>query len=85
MLFWKWVPKSYLPGCSGHDVINIWFLEAIEGGGRSYSVGTHVLEKQPFAHLHVRQAALLHNAVEPITGRAPNAAWVHALIRLGFL
>ncbi len=65
--------------------MNIGFLEAIEGGGCGYSVGTHVLKEQPVAHLHVRQAALLHNAVQPITGRAPNAAGVHALVRLGFL
>lgn len=65
--------------------MDIRFLEAIEGGGRGHRVGSHVLKQQPVAHLHVRQAALLHDTVQPITGRAPNTARVHALVRLGFL
>lgn len=81
----KQCENGYLPGCSGHDVINTGSLKAIEGGGHGYGVCTHVLEKQPVADLQVGQLPLLHNAVEPITSRAPNTAWVNVLIRLGLL
>jgi len=33
-----------LPSRAGHDVVNVWSLEAIKGGGGSHSVGAHVLE-----------------------------------------
>lgn len=75
----------YSPDRVGHDIVNVWPLETIEGGGGSHSVGTHVVKDKPVAHLHVRQVTLLSNAIEAVTGWAPDTAGVHDLIRLWLL
>lgn len=73
------------PGSAGHDVVDVWFLEAVEGGGGSHGVGAHVVKDQPVAHLQVRQVTLLHDAVKAVACRAPDTAGVHGLIRLWLL
>lgn len=65
--------------------MNVGSLEAVEGGGGCHCVGAHVLKHQPVAHLHVRQATLLDNAVQTITCWAPDAAGVHHFIWLWLL
>lgn len=75
----------YSPGRAGHDVVNVWSLEAVEGGGGGHSVGTHVLKNQPVADLHVRQVTLFNNTIKAITCWAPDTAGVHDLIWLWLL
>lgn len=77
--------SSHSPGRAGHDVVDVGPLEAVEGGGGGHRVGAHVLEDQPVAHLQVGQAALLHDAVQAVAGRAPDAAGVHGLVGLWLL
>lgn len=60
-------------------------LEAIECGGGSHSIGTHVLKNQPVTHLQVRQATLLSNAIKAITCWTPDTAGVHDFIWLWLL
>lgn len=79
------VDVLYSPGGAGHDEMEVRSLETIEGGGGGHGVGAHVLEHQPVAHLQVGQAALLHDAVQPVACRAPDAAGVHDLIGLWLL
>lgn len=75
----------YSPGSAGHDVVNVRSLEAVEGGGGSHRVGTHVLKDQPVTDLKVRQVTLLNNAIKAITCWAPDTAGVHDLIWLWLL
>lgn len=75
----------YSPGGAGHDVMDVWSLEAVEGGGSGHGVGTHVLENQPVAHLHIWQAALLHDTIQAVACWSPDTAWVHGLIGLWLL
>ena len=75
----------YSPGRARHDIVDVRSLEAVEGGGGGHSVGTHVLKDQPVTHLQVGQAALLNDAIEAVTRRAPNTAGVHGLVWLWLL
>ena len=79
-----YIPNN-LPSCAGHDVVDVWLLEAIEGRGRSHSVGPHILKQQPLSHLHIRQSAHLSDAIQAVTGWSPDAAGVHTLIWLWLL
>lgn len=65
--------------------MKVWSLEAIERRGCSHSVGTHVVKYQPVTDLQVWQIALLYNAVQSITGGAPDTAWVHRFVWLWLL
>lgn len=60
-----------------------WPLEAVEGGSCCHSVGTHVLEEHPVANLQLGHGTALHDAVQAVARRAPDAARVAALIWLG--
>lgn len=73
------------PGSTGHHIMDIRLLEAIEGGGGRNSVGTHVVKDQPIAQLQVRQLTLLHDTVQAVACRPPDAAGEQVLIRLWFL
>lgn len=75
----------YSPGTAGHDIVNVRSLEAVEGGGGSHGVSTHVLKDQPVTHLQVRQVTLLNNAIKAITRWAPDTAGVPDLIWLWLL
>lgn len=74
-----------MPGTAGHDIVNVRSLEAVEGGGGSHGVSTHVLKDQPVTHLQVRQVTLLNNAIKAITRWAPDTAGVPDLIWLWLL
>ena len=68
-----------------HDIVYVRPLEAIESGGGSHSVGTHVLKDQPVTHLQVRQVTLLNDAIKAITCWTPDATGVPDLIWLWLL
>lgn len=76
---------KHIPGAAGHDVVDVWPLEAVEGGRGGDRVGAHVLKDQPVAHLQLGQVALLHDAVEAVARWTPNTAGVHFLIWLWLL
>lgn len=65
--------------------MDVWPLEAVEGGRGGHSVGAHVLKDQPVAHLQVGQVALLDDAVEAVARWTPDTARVHDLIWLWLL
>lgn len=78
-------PTAYAPGGAGHDVVEIRFLEAVEGGRGRDGVGPHVLKDQPVADLQLGQAAQLNDAVEAVARRPPDAAGVPDFVRLPLL
>lgn len=65
--------------------MDVWSLEAVEGGRGGHRVGAHVLEDQPVAQLQLGQVALLHDAVEAVARWTPDTAGVHFLVRLWLL
>lgn len=76
---------GHSPHGSRHHVVDGGSLEAVEGGGRSHRVSAHVLKEHPVTHVHLGQAAALHNPIQAVTRGAPDAGGVVLLIWFGSL
>lgn len=68
-------PKAF----SG-NVVAAWLWHAIEIGGCTHGVGTHILEDNPVSRVLFWQQTFLLDAVQAVTRGAPDAALEHHLL-----